>query len=100
MTEQREIYVRNQARRFRQLEVDDQTNAEQRKRPEIGYGTLFDTGDEHYDFTLSVDLALPDDADAGSVTELEMLVEESVIVWLALHAPKGTQTGVIVAIRE
>jgi len=100
MTEEQEILFREHIRRFQQFEAQRIANVEQRKRPEIGYGTLFDKGDEPYDYTLTVDLFLPDRDDTSSIVELESMVEEAVKVWLMLHAPKGTKTSLVDVIED
>ncbi len=100
MTEEQEIFFREQSRVFKQFEAQRIANVEQRKRPEIGYGTLFDNGDEPYDYTLTMDLLLPDRDDTSSIVELEAVVEKAVKVWLMLHAPRGTRTGLTEAIRN
>ena len=100
MSEEDEIRLRNLLGDFQDRTAFEAGAQERRKVPSIGYGTLFDDSDAVQDYTLTLDIALPEDDDHSCVTQLEAMVEQTIKQWLTDFAPSGTRTSLVEAIRE
>jgi len=74
------------------IEISDVINEQ------IGYGTLDVNSD--YDYTLSVEIAVPATDDEHVITNLEYQVANALKMWLLFHAPAGTRTAFVCAVEN
>lgn len=100
MSEEDEIKLREMWREYNERLAQLASLNEKRKLPDIGYGTLFDKPGDTQDWTLTMDIALPEGNEPQLLSQLIEMVEHAVKHWLMDCAPKGTRTSLLDVVKE